>query len=87
MATHAASLFAASSIFDTLAPDIPQTFPASLFSPVDGLGAVAGFVYRMRGTDGGVHVYWESVVIDSAGVDYPGPGPLTDIVVSEVIPS
>lgn len=64
--------------------------PAEVFMvelSASGGGAVGGPTYRMRGNDGtlGYPVYWESVVVDSAGVDYAGPGPLTDIVVAEVI--
>lgn len=46
-----------------------------------------GVTYRMRANDGtlGYPVYWESVAIDALGNDYSGPGPLTDVVVSEVI--
>jgi hypothetical protein len=47
-----------------------------------------GGIYRMRGFDGdlGYPVYWESVIVDTLGVDYSGnSGALSDVVVSEVI--
>ena len=46
-----------------------------------------GPTYRMRATDTtlGYPVYWESQGVDAAGANYAGPGPLTDVVVSEVI--
>lgn len=47
-----------------------------------------GRVYRMRALDTTltVPVYWSSLVLDSAGRDYTGPGPLTGVVVSNIIP-
>lgn len=48
-------------------------------------GLSAALTYRMRGIDGtlGRTVYWNSTVIDDVGADYAGPGPLTDVVISE----
>ena len=50
--------------------------------------ASGGVTYRMRANDGtlGYPVYWESTIVDDLGVDYPGPGPLTDVVLAEKIP-
>ena len=48
-----------------------------------GLAAAAsGVVYRMRAYDGGLArlVYWNSSTLDATGVDYAGPGPLSDVV-------
>jgi hypothetical protein len=47
----------------------------------------APFTYRMRAFDTGLGriVYWNSDEIDGTGTDYTGPGPLTGIVVSEVL--
>jgi len=47
-----------------------------------------GITYRMRGYDSTLAavVYWNSTMIDSLGVSYLGPGPLTMIVVSNIIP-
>jgi len=49
--------------------------------------APSGVGYRMRGFDTtlGRQVYWLSPVIDTPGSDYTGPGPLTGIVVSDVV--
>lgn len=56
------------------------------FGPVNAGGGTS-LTYRMRADDGtlGYPVYWDSAIIDGAGVNYSGPGPLTDVVVSEVI--
>ena len=50
-------------------------------------GAAAAVLFRMRGNDGtlGYPVYWNSETVDSAGTDYAGPGPLSDVVLSEKI--
>ncbi len=47
---------------------------------------IANLQYRMRAIDGTLdrHVFWSSTTIDATGVDYPGPGPLTDVVVQAV---
>ena len=54
-----------------------------------GLGSVGGggATYRMRGIDGtlGYPVYWNASSVDAAGAGYGGPGPLTDVVVAEVL--
>lgn len=44
------------------------------------------FVYRMRGYDTTLasHVYWTSDHADTAATDYPGQGPVTDIIVQHV---
>jgi len=44
---------------------------------------IPGVIYRMRAYDSTLAqmVYWESIIVDSAGVDYTGPGPLVDVVV------
>jgi len=51
------------------------------------LGPVSGVTYRMRANDTTLArvVYWSTAFVDAAGVAYLGPGPLTDIVVSNVI--
>lgn len=43
--------------------------------------------YRMRARDTSLvaYVYWTSLTVDFAGSGYVGPGPLIDIVVSNVI--
>ena len=50
---------------------------------------VAGpdIIYRMRAYDStlGRIVFWNSGVIDSSGLDYTGPGPLSDVVVQNVL--
>jgi len=45
------------------------------------------FIYRMRGFDGGLNrtVYWTTEAVDPLADEYTGPGPVTDIVVSNVI--
>jgi len=50
-------------------------------------GGASGPVFRMRAFDSSLDrtVYWYSLVIDSDGTDYPGAGPLTDIVISVVV--
>lgn len=50
-------------------------------------GPVGGITYRMRAVDSTLLrvVYWTTGFVDSAGAAYQGPGPLTDIVVSNVI--
>lgn len=50
------------------------------------LGTSGGITYRMRGFDTSLnrYVYWDSTTVDSAGADYGGPGPLTDIVVQDI---
>jgi len=50
--------------------------------------ALSGLTYRMRANDTmlGYKVYWDSTIVDSAGTDYAGPGPLTDVVVSDKTP-
>jgi hypothetical protein len=62
---------------------IPELFVVEL-----GVGGgAAGPVYRMRAHDTtlGRYVYWQSSSVDSAGANYAGPGPLTDVVVQNVI--
>ena len=46
-----------------------------------------GVRYRMRGYDNSLTriVYWTTAFVDSVGTEYTGPGPLIDIVVSNVI--
>jgi len=53
------------------------------------LGAVSGVSYRMRANDTTLArvVYWTTSFVDAAGAAYTGPGPLTDIVVSNIIGS
>jgi hypothetical protein len=57
-------------------------------SPLPG-GSGLGIVYRMRAYDNtlAVPVYWNATVIDAIGTQYSGPGPLVDIVVSNIIPA
>lgn len=52
------------------------------FSPPD---PPAGLTYRMRARDTTLAaiVYWNSDQVDVLGIDYGGPGPLTDVVVKE----
>jgi hypothetical protein len=47
-----------------------------------------GYVYRMRARDTTLAtiVYWNSYEIDAGGLDYTGPGPLTAVVVSNILP-
>lgn len=61
--------------------------PASAGSGPVNAGGAGGPTFRMRAIDGGLAtvVYWDSAIIDKLGVDYGGPGPLSDVVVSEVI--
>jgi hypothetical protein len=62
----------------SIAADIAATKAAVL--------ALPPVYFRMRGYDETLEhdVYWLSITIDTDGSDYPGPGPLTGIVVSEV---
>jgi len=64
---------------------------------VDHLGQLRGdfgtisqtnFTYRMRAFDTSLsaYVYWNAFDIDAGGVQYGGPGPLTGIVVSNILP-
>ena len=50
-------------------------------------GPQGGVTFRMRATDTTLTqiVYWDSTTVDSAGADYTGPGPLTNIVVQNII--
>jgi hypothetical protein len=45
--------------------------------------------YRMRAFDSGLGrmVFWNSPMVDGAGLDYAGPGPILDVVVSILIGS
>lgn len=74
--------------FDTIVIDLDGTvFQESWSYTTDFVPvAVSSVRYRMRARDTtlGRTVYWTSSVIDGAGDDYTGPGPLTDIVVSEL---
>jgi hypothetical protein len=63
----------------------PQYGPTPLYGyepdpPVPNSGA-----YRMRARDTTLAavVYWNSDQVDVLGIDYGGPGPLTDVVVKE----
>ena len=51
------------------------------------LGVDTGVVFRMRGFDTtlAVHVYWNLIEVDADGSEYSGPGPLTNIVVSNIL--
>lgn len=53
------------------------------------LGPVSGISYRMRANDTTLVrvVYWTTGFVDATGAAYTGPGPLTDIVVSNIIGS
>jgi len=57
-----------------------DTFDVTAGSVISG----GGPVYRMRAYDAGLApprlVYWNSSTLDAAGVDYAGPGPLSDVV-------
>ena len=50
-------------------------------------GPVGGVSYRMRANDTTLLrvVYWTTSFVDSTGAGYTGPGPLTDIVVANII--
>jgi hypothetical protein len=50
---------------------------------------VPSLTYRMRAYDTTLArlVFWNSPMIDGAGLDYAGPGPLLDVVVSILIGS
>lgn len=52
-----------------------------------GAASVAPITYRMRAYDTtlGQIVFWNSSQVDSAGADYAGPGPLTDVVVQVIL--
>ena len=62
-----------------------QAQQASGSGPVNSGGT--GLNFRMRATDTnlGQVVYWFSSVVDAAGADYAGPGPLVNIVVQNVL--
>lgn len=66
---------------------VDQPFMEDLYlTDVGGPFGSGGPTYVMRGYDGTLTslVYWESSIVDSGGVSYGGPGPLSDIVVSAV---
>lgn len=48
----------------------------------------SGFVYRMRAFDTtlSAFVYWNAFDVDPTGSAYTGPGPLTGVVVSNILP-
>jgi hypothetical protein len=50
-------------------------------------GSSGGAIYRMRGFDStlGRIVYWQTSSVDGTASSYAGPGPVTDIVVQNVI--
>lgn len=50
-------------------------------------GGPSGPTYRMRAHDTtlGRHVFWSATTVDSAGASYGGPGPLTDVVIQNII--
>lgn len=80
----------ASSISDGAGGDYISTqFNALLSSAISGSGVGAGgaLTYYMRGYDGTLsrNVYWLSVVIDTAGVQYTGPGPLSNVVIAKIL--
>ena len=54
---------------------------------LSGTTSAPAFVYRMRAYDAGLarDVYWTAEDIDAVGASYVGPGPLSDVVVSNVI--
>jgi len=56
---------------------------------VGGDTKIIGPTYRMRGFDDTLEklVFWTSAVIDNAGDAYGGPGPLSDIVIQQVLGS
>ena len=64
------------------------SFFGPIFGPVTG-GGGATITYRMRGRDAGLVpprlVYWNSTIVDSTGIDYAGPGPLSDVVLQLTI--
>ena len=62
-------------------------YASSITGDSAGGGGGAPVIFRMRGIDGtlGYPVYWNSDVVDTPGADYAGPGPLTDVVLSEKI--
>jgi hypothetical protein len=55
---------------------------------IDGVPPVVGSLlyYRMRARDTTLArlVFWNSLVVDTLGADYPGPGPLTDVVLQKI---
>ena len=71
--------------FNAPTPAMPRQFAGS-FLP-DNEGGGAGLNFRMRATDTGLGqvVYWFSSAVDATGTDYAGPGPLTNIVVQNVL--
>jgi hypothetical protein len=56
----------------------------SAFISVSGLAVI----YRMRAFDTtlATFVYWDALEIDVGGLRYTGPGPLTNVVVSNILP-
>ena len=65
---------------------LPDHFE-ELFLVDVGIASGGGVTYRMRAHDTtlGRYVYWAATEVDSAGASYVGPGPLTDIVVQNII--
>lgn len=53
----------------------------------DSGGGPSGPTYRMRAHDTtlGRHVFWSATTVDSAGTSYGGPGPLTDVVIQNIV--
>ena len=76
---------------DIIVYDVVRSDAEILADYEAGIDTPAGssLVYRMRAFDGTLarHVFWSSSSVDSGGVDYGGPGPLSDVVVQTVLGS
>jgi hypothetical protein len=70
---------------DFMSGQVSSTSSAAISGSTIGSGG--SLVYRMRGYDTtlGYNVYWLAVTIDTAGSQYTGPGPLSNIVVYNVV--
>jgi hypothetical protein len=71
-------------------PDAAWTtqLPGILWNQVTDIDLPGGkgvLTYRMRGVDGGAFVYWSAPRVDLAGDFYTGPGPLSSVIVSNIV--
>jgi hypothetical protein len=64
------------------APAVPFVYTWDVLSQTTSIA-----IYRMRAFDSTLArmVYWKSFIVDTAGADYTGPGPIINVVVQNVI--
>jgi hypothetical protein len=56
-----------------------QTIVGETYVVTSSTGVASITYYLMRGTAGGVPVYWYATIIDSLAAEYTGAGPVTNI--------